>query len=126
MNIQEALTQIGFTDDILTKEEKAELDQNGYIVFENIIDPIWLEELRYLFERNLEKEGKDAGKEVHQEKGARRLADLVNKGAAFTQIYTHPKILAAVYHVIGRDFKLSSLNGRDAKPGEGLQGLHAD
>jgi len=126
MDIQEALKQLGVTENTLTEKEKETLDREGYIVFENIIDPVWLEELRYLFEKNLEKEGFHAGKEVHQEKGARRLADLVNKGSAFNQIYTHPKVLASIYHVIGREFKLSSLNGRDAIPGEGNQGLHAD
>jgi ectoine hydroxylase-related dioxygenase (phytanoyl-CoA dioxygenase family) len=54
------------------------------------------------------------------------LADLVNKGQAFDRVYTHPKILAAVFHVIRRDFKLSSLNARDALPKEGLQQLHTD
>jgi ectoine hydroxylase-related dioxygenase (phytanoyl-CoA dioxygenase family) len=73
-----------------------------------------------------EKEGAHAGIEVHQEAGTRRLSDLCNKGATFDLVYTHPRILAAVHHVIDRDFKLSSLNARDALPGEGLQGLHAD
>ena len=52
--------------------------------------------------------------------------DLCNKGPVFDRVYTHPKVLAAVHHVISRPFKLSSLNARDALPGEGLQGMHAD
>ena len=54
------------------------------------------------------------------------MADLINKGEVFDRIYTHPKVLAAVYHVLGREFKFSSLNGRDALPGYGQQGFHAD
>ena len=50
----------------------------------------------------------------------------VTRGRCSTASYTHPKVLAAIHHVIGRSFKLSSLNARDALPGEGLQGLHAD
>ena len=35
-------------------------------------------------------------------------------------------MLAAIHHVIGRDFKLSALNARDALLGEGHQRLHTD
>lgn len=35
-------------------------------------------------------------------------------------------MLAAVYHIIGREFKVTSLNGRDALTGSGNQLLHAD
>lgn len=126
MNIKEAIASFGVDENTLTAEEKRRLDEDGFVVFPNVIDPIWLEEMRHSFEYIIQKEGASAGKEVHQETGARRLADLVNKGSVFDRVYTHPKVLAAVYHVIQRDFKLSSLNGRDAKPGEGLQALHAD
>jgi ectoine hydroxylase-related dioxygenase (phytanoyl-CoA dioxygenase family) len=74
----------------------------------------------------MQKEGASAGKEVHQEEGTRRLADLVNKGEVFDKIYIHPRILAAVHHILKRDFKLSSLNARDAIPGQGHQDFHAD
>lgn len=125
-NIQEALEALGATRAILTEQEKASLDEQGFILLEGIIDTAWLEQLRQLYEELMKKEGQSAGLEVHQEQGTRRLADLINKGDAFDRIYTHPKVLAAVYHVLGREFKLSSLNGRDAIPGQGHQGLHAD
>jgi ectoine hydroxylase-related dioxygenase (phytanoyl-CoA dioxygenase family) len=35
-------------------------------------------------------------------------------------------VLSAVRHVLRRDFKLSSLNARDAEPGHGHQSLHTD
>jgi ectoine hydroxylase-related dioxygenase (phytanoyl-CoA dioxygenase family) len=126
MDRKEALYVLGVTESTLSEEEKRSLEQDGYVVFNHLIDPVWLEELQDSFEKIVAKEGSAAGKEVHQESGARRLADLVNKGSAFDRVYTHPKVLAAVDYVIGREFKLSSLNGRDAMPGEGLQGLHAD
>src|SRR5262249_7699066 len=63
---------------------------------------------------------------VHQEAGADRLADLVNKGALFEVCFAHPHVLAAVAHVLGGDLKLSSINGRNALPGQGNQWLHAD
>jgi ectoine hydroxylase-related dioxygenase (phytanoyl-CoA dioxygenase family) len=70
-------------------------------------------------------EGDRAGLEVHQEKGTDRLADLVNKDAIFEVCFSHPRVLAAIRHVLG-EFKLSSLNSRAALPGQGRQGLHAD
>ena len=68
----------------------------------------------------------DAGQEFSQERGTRRLSNLVNKGAVFDGVYTDPSVLAAVHQVINRPFKLSSLNARDALPGYGQQALHAD
>src|SRR5207248_2903315 len=70
--------------------------------------------------------GENAGKEVHQETGTDRLSDLVNKAPMFEVCFTHPRVLAAIAHVLRGEFKLSSLNYRAALPGQGLQGLHAD
>lgn len=65
--------------------------------------------------------------EAQQERrGILRLCDLVNKGTVFDQLYTHPRILSAVRHIIGEKFKLSSLNYRAPKPKNGLQRLHVD
>lgn len=65
--------------------------------------------------------------EASQEmRGCIRLCDLVNKGKMFDAMYTHPKVLAAVNHVIEQPFKLSSLNLRAPKPGYGNQRLHRD
>src|SRR5262249_59993077 len=58
--------------------------------------------------------------------GTRHLKDLVSQGEVFEGIYTHPKLLAAVHHVLGRPFKLGQFGGRDPLPGYGQQGLHAD
>ena len=126
MDISQALEDLGVTEQGLTQEKRAELDEKGYTVLPGLIDGPWLAALRERFESLCEAEGAGAGLEVHQETGTRRLADLVNKGAAFDHVYTHPTVLAGIHHVIGRDFKLSSLNARDALPGEGHQRLHAD
>lgn len=125
-NITEAMKELGVTTTTLSDDEKRQLDEQGYVLFPGLIDEAWLNQLRAKYEELMEKEGQSAGQEVHQEKGTRRLSDLPNKGEVFDRIYTHPKLLAAVYYVLGREFKLSSLNGRDAIPGEGHQGLHTD
>ena len=125
-NIHEALEALGVTAHTLSEEEKRQLDEQGYVIFPGIMSDSWLEALRAKYEELMAKEGQSAGLEVHQEKGTRRLSDLVNKSEVFDHAYTHPKVLAAIFHVIGREFKLSSLNARDAIPGEGHQSLHAD
>ncbi|GCE13036.1 phytanoyl-CoA dioxygenase family protein [Tengunoibacter tsumagoiensis] len=125
-NINEALAELGVTSDTLSQEEKRQLDEQGYLLFPELIDGVLLEQLRAKYEELMEKEGQSAGLEVHQEQGTRRLSDLVNKGEIFDYVYTHPRVLAAIFHIIGGEFKLSSLNARDAIPGEGHQVLHAD
>ena len=125
-SIEEALAQLGVTENTLSEAEKEALDRDGFLLLPGLIEPEWLEQLRQTYETLMAKEGALAGIEVHQEAGTRRLSDLVNKGQVFDRIYTHPKVLAGVYHFLRRDFKLSSLNGRDALPGHGHQGFHAD
>lgn len=106
---------------------RRELDEHGFVVFEDFIDPEWLDELRIETERLFEQEGEQAGSEFRQETGSRRLANLVNKGDVFRRIIVEPQLLDCVEMVLGPEFKLSSLNARSASPHNGMtQPLHAD
>ena len=108
-------------------ELNQQLDELGYVILENFIDAAWLCELQAATERQFEIEGANAGLEFKQEPGSRRLANLVNKGSAFRRIVSEPRLLAWIERVLGRDFKLSSLNARSANPKNGSgQPLHAD
>ena len=120
------LLQRGFIPQPLTPAQYRALDTNGFIILEGIIAPDWLAELRHAFDAIFTKEGDEAGAEVAQMEGVRRLADLVNKGTVFDAVYLQPTLLTAVFHVLQRPFKLHSLNGHDPLPGSGLQILHAD
>ncbi|MFD2613897.1 phytanoyl-CoA dioxygenase family protein [Paenibacillus gansuensis] len=124
--MEEVFEALGVTEALLSDEEKRSLDEQGYVLFPSVLSTEQLESFREKYEELMAKEGMNAGKEVHQEEGTRRLSDLVNKGEIFDTVYTHPKLLAAVHHVLKREFKLSSLNARDAIPGAGHQELHAD
>ncbi|AIE87210.1 phytanoyl-CoA dioxygenase family protein [Fimbriimonas ginsengisoli] len=126
MQIEAALARLGVCSDSLSAEEKRFLDENGYLVLRDVLNDTQIEGLRLRLDELLAEEGEAAGLEVHQEKGTDRLSDLVNKGEVFDVCFTHPKVLAGIAHVLKGDLKLSSLNARFAKPGEGLQGLHAD
>jgi ectoine hydroxylase-related dioxygenase (phytanoyl-CoA dioxygenase family) len=126
MDVKEALYQLGVREDTLTTEEKAFLDENGYLPLVNLLSPEQTEAIVTRLEALVAQEGEEAGKEFSQEAGTIRLSNLVNKGEVFDVCYTHPRVLAAIAHVLSNDLKLSSLNSRFALPGEGLQRLHVD
>jgi ectoine hydroxylase-related dioxygenase (phytanoyl-CoA dioxygenase family) len=126
MDVKEALTALGVTENTLTQAEKDQLDRDGYLPLVGIMSPQLVEQINGRVAELIAAEGDDAGKEVHQEAGTTRLSDLVNKDPLFEICFTHPRVLAAISHVLRGDLKLSSLNYRAALPGSGLQGLHAD
>lgn len=108
-------------------QAKRELDERGFVVLPEFIDPAWLAELQQATERQFEKEGVEAGSEFKTEAGSRRLANLVNKGGMFQRVVAEPRLLSFVELVLGPEFKLSSLNARSANPhNEISQPLHAD
>ncbi|MBT3345399.1 MAG: phytanoyl-CoA dioxygenase [Gemmatimonadetes bacterium] len=120
------LTELGLESVELSPDHRQQLDEQGFTILESVIDPVWLEGLRAAFEHLCRSEGDRAGKEVAQVEGVRRLADLANKGEVFDAVYLQPRLLAAVWHVLRRPFKLHSLNAHDPLPGHGQQALHAD
>ncbi len=126
MTSEEALAQLGATAQLLTGEERVTLDDQGYLPLPGILSETQVQTMRARFDELVQEEGEKAGTEVHQEAGTNRLSDLANKGACFEVCFTHPKVLACIRHVLGDSFRLSSLNGRAALPGAGLQGMHAD
>ena len=120
------LGQLGLEPSTLPRRNLEELDRRGFTILPGIIDPAWRAGLAEAFERLFEEEGEQAGSEVGLAPGVRRLSDLVNKGEVFDRIYLHPALLRAAWHVLGRPFKLHSLNGHDPLPGRGEQQLHTD
>lgn len=121
------LAGFGATRSTLTPQQRAQLDEEGYLPLPGALAPDVLEQLRARFDEIVQQEGDRAGIEVSQESGAARLANLVDKDRLFDHCWNHPLQLAAVAHVLGwNELKLFSLNGRAALPGEGHQGLHAD
>jgi hypothetical protein len=126
MNIKDALYALGVRPDTLTTDQKSQLDRDGYLPLRGILSMPQVEAIRARQQELLDEEGDRAGTEVHQERGTDRLSDLINKGEMFHVVLMQPLVLAAIAHVLDYDLKLSSLNSRNALPGQGLQGLHAD
>ena len=111
----------------MTREQTEQLDQAGWVCLPGAMDARFLEEARAEVERLWEAEGENAGAEFRKEPGARRLANLVDKGAVFERVVSHPLVIEAVRRVIGGDFKLSSLNARSTDPmWAEAQPLHCD
>lgn len=112
---------------MLSESEKQQLDERGYLVLEGLMGPALLAEVRARIQELFAQEGARAGSEFKQEPHARRLANLVNKGEVFERVILTPRVLDAMAHVLGPEFKLSSLNVRVADPlGDCAQPWHAD
>jgi len=126
MTAAEALAELGVRDDTLTAEEKATLDRDGYLPLIGVLTPAMADCFRARLDELMREEGTSAASEFQGEAGTDRLANLADKDPMFALCFTHPRVLAAIRHVLGDEFKLSSLNSRAALPGQGLQGLHAD
>lgn len=105
----------------------AQLDEQGFVLLERFLDSAKLDELRARVDELFEAEGENAGSEFKQEEQTRRLANLVDKGEIFRQSIAVPEVIELVAHVLGPEFKLSSLNVRPANPhSTWIQPLHAD
>ncbi len=126
MDNQSVLEKLGVTETTLTNDDIAFLDEQGYLPLHNILSEEQVLMFRQRLDEIAKEEGESAGKEVHQEAGTTRLSNLIDKDPMFDICYTHPRVIAAINHVLKGDFKLSSLNSRASLPGEGLQALHAD
>lgn len=130
----QTLSDLHVHSNTLSQDEKDFLDQNGYLNLGMLLSIQQVQKINERIQSLMNLEGDNAGSELldspyirhPKEAGADRLADLVNKGEEFDIFYTHPRVLAAIAHVLGQSIKLSSLNYRSAKPGKGLQKLHVD
>jgi ectoine hydroxylase-related dioxygenase (phytanoyl-CoA dioxygenase family) len=112
---------------MLSDSEKLQLDECGYLVLPGLMSRELLCEVRERVEELFVQEGIRAGSEFKQEPHARRLANLVDKGEVFEQVILTPKVLDCMDHVLGGQWKLSSLNVRVADPhGNCAQPWHAD
>jgi ectoine hydroxylase-related dioxygenase (phytanoyl-CoA dioxygenase family) len=111
----------------MTAQQREQLDRDGYVVLDQFMSDVFLEDVRNSVEHLFAAEGCQAGSEFKQEPQTRRLANLVDKGEVFGRAIALPDILDCVRHVLGPEFKLSSLNVRSANPhSDWVQPLHAD
>ena len=111
----------------MTDADRRQLDEQGFLVLPGLMAPELLARVRARVEELFAEEGERAGSEFKTEPGARRLANLVNKGRVFEDVILTPEVLEPMAHVLGPEFKLSSLNVRSADPFSPCdQPMHAD
>ena len=111
----------------IREAHRLELDERGFVRLEGFIAPERRQRLKGRIQALFDAEGEGAGGEFKHEPGARRLANLVDKGDVFVDCIVEPEVLEYVGHVLGTRFKLSSLNARSANPRNGeSQPLHVD
>jgi hypothetical protein len=123
---RQALQHLGASPDMLAPGERAFLDQHGYLPLGKVLPDEVVEKIGRRLNQLAQTEGDSAGSELHQEPGASRLANLLDKDPLFEAFITSPRVLAGITHVLGPDIQLSSLSSRSALPGEGEQDFHAD
>lgn len=100
----------------MNEAQRKQLEEEGYILLKHVLSKQQVASLISRLEELWLEEGDRAGEEVIIEAGARRLANLVNKGELFRPIFTHSLILGAARVVLGPKIRLSSLNARSVPP----------
>ena len=122
-SFEELLVACDVRPTTLDRAEAAALDGEGYVVLDSVVDEAWLQRLRAAFEAASARPDADAGR---TETGTQHSRDLAHADPVFEGVLLHPRVLAAVHHVLQRPFQLLFLSGRDPLPGYGQQGLHTD
>jgi hypothetical protein len=96
----------------MNKQQRTQLDEQGYLIFKNVLFPAKIGPILAGSEELWATEGEHAGKENYIEAGVRRLAKLANKGEIFRELYAHPQILEVVEAVLGLQTRASMVNTR--------------
>jgi hypothetical protein len=124
-DISRALSELGASDDLLSPSQLRALDVDGFLIIPGgLPDDETREMARRLDE--LHAEGGDPRSSEFTEEGTARVGALLSKDPLFDRCFLDPLVLAAVRHMVGGEFGLSSLTSRSPLPGSGRQNFHHD
>jgi ectoine hydroxylase-related dioxygenase (phytanoyl-CoA dioxygenase family) len=104
---------------------KRDLDELGYCLLPNALDPQQLARVRDRLAAQVSLEVAE-GRAVRYDADSQAVLNLVSKGQEFIDLVEAPKILELVEHLIGRDPLLSSITCNIIGPGTKAQPLHGD
>ena len=111
----------------MDQSQRQQLESDGYLLLRGVLSADQVSHLAARLDELWAAEGPRAGEENYVEPNAQRLANLVNKGDVFRQVFRHSAILEVVKAVIGPDVRLSMLNARAIPPhSDPSQPLHTD
>ena len=111
----------------MDEQQRRQLDEQGYLIFKNVLSPEEIETILARLEELWAMEGDHAGEENYIEVGVRRLANLANKGEIFRGLYAHPQVLEVIEAVMGPEVRASMVNARDVPPHTGVRmSFHMD
>lgn len=100
-----------------------ELDSRGFTILPG---PVPCDRMEQLTDAYTAAMSSASGPDVRVGSTSTRVSDFVNRGAEFDDLYIFPPLLDACRLVIGRPFKLSSLQARTLRPHTPAQELHVD
>jgi len=124
-DIEQCVASLGAGESTLSVEERASLDESGYVLLHDAIPPDRLRALRSAFDeaKQFSLRPEDP---MNKEPGAGRHTNLEYFSPAFEYAFTHRRHVAAVYHVLRTRFHLFTINGRNPGKGAGGQQIHRD
>lgn len=105
----------------MNEQQRKQLDEQGYLIFKNLLPPEKVDATLARLEELWATEGDHAGEENYIEVGVRRLANLANKGEIFRELYAHAQILEVVEAVMGPEVRAAMVNARDVPPHTGVR-----
>ncbi|MDE2744270.1 MAG: phytanoyl-CoA dioxygenase family protein [Gemmatimonadota bacterium] len=120
MTLQEALHELWVRDDTLFQAEKAHLDSEGYVLLPNILSAAQIASICSAMD------GVYAAEGTGQKDGPAESSYMQNKTAGLDICFTHPRVLAAICHVLDGCIKSFGVHGRPHPPGGEQQALHVD
>lgn len=121
--VRAALTDLGVGAQTLTDAERRCLDEDGYVVLPELHDAEALRVLHGHLQDGLRAARDDPS---WSPGGTLHLADLLDAGPAVDRVWTHPRLLAAVAHLLGEHLQVRGVAYRGPQPGYGAQLLHQD
>ena len=113
-------------DEAAVAEHAARIDDVGYTVVEDAIEPDLVAELRDTIrrlERDLDVQPLGTAAEGHS---TLRMYNLLAKDPTFVAMPIHPNVLPIVERLLDRGCLLSGMTAMDIGPGEDAQPLHGD
>ena len=102
----------------LTTNERQRLNVDGYVSLEGIVAPKRVQAMRTRLEELL-------AVTPQEHAGTLIVAGRLEE-ELFDAAWLHPRVLAAVRHVLGDEYRLTGLASRGLRPGHDQQALHVD